>query len=85
MPNAKLLSSVGCGKMSNALLENKDGELAVVVSIVKSIGDCDSSDFDHHLCRALETCPPAQTYSIRNLGMGPAIHVLKSPLCDTIA
>lgn len=64
---------------------DKDGELAVVISIVKAIGDCDSSDFDHHLFRALKTCSPAQTYSIRNSGMGPAIHVLKSPLCDTIA
>lgn len=88
MPNEKLLSNVGWGKMSNALLKirmAKDGELAVVISIVKAIGDCDSSDFDHYLCRALETCSPAQTYSIRNSGMGPAINVLKTPLCDTIA
>lgn len=29
MPNEKLLSNVGWGKMSNVPLKNKDGELAV--------------------------------------------------------
>lgn len=85
MPNIKLLSNVGWSKMWNAQMKNKDGELSVVDSIVKAIDDSDSSNFDHHLCRALETCPPVQTYSIRNSGMSPVIHVLKSPLCDTIA
>lgn len=40
-------------------LKNKDEELAIRFVIVKVVGDCDSSGFDHHLWKFLKTCPPS--------------------------
>ena len=76
-----------CGVKWQMLLlcwKTKDGELTVGFGTVKVIGDCDSRGFDHHLWRSLETCLPAQTYSIRNKN-GPSNPCFKNPLCDSIA